>query len=222
MRNIYGSEHRNVDNARNKQVEKEVMRILKLRIQVADRQIREHEQELNGANIRVKAIIGEEGQRWVSSGSENPSKWMESRLRDIEYDEMREQWADGKRWTSKRLEWVVGKFSTRRKNYRVLTDKGISVTRHEVEEFELKEGHTEENSFVVYGDVVLSEEEKDYLNLSPKFREFETLEVKKWHIEVETNAIKTRWELMSQDKSEKEKEGKSDQEIFEEKQKDIN
>ena len=220
MRNIYGSEHRNVDNARNKQVEKEVMRILKLRIQVADRQIREHEQELNGANIRVKAIIGEEGQRWVSSGSENPSKWMESRLRDIEYDEMREQWADGKRWTSKRLEWLVGKFSTRRKNYRVLTDKGISVTRHEVEEFELKEGHTEENSFVVYGDVVLSEEEKDYLNLSPKFREFETLEVKKWHIEVETNAIKTRWELMSQDKSEKEKEGKSDQEIFEEKQKE--
>ena len=69
----------------------------------------------------------------------------------------------------------------------------------------------------MYGDIVLTKEEKEYLNLSPKFREFEILDVKNWHIEVETNAVKTRWELMGQDKLMKESERKTQQEINEEK-----
>ena len=109
---------------------------------------------------------------------------------------MRIQWQEGKKWTTNRVEWLEKKFSTKKKNARFQNEKGILVENDDIEEFERQDGVTEEVGFVVYGDIVLTKEEREYLNLSPKFREFELLDVNKWHVEVEANAIKTRWELM--------------------------
>ena len=113
-RNVFGSD--NADREiRNKMVEREVMRILRLRIQVADKQIKEYEHMLRAANFRKNAMIEEESSMWIASGIENPSRWMESMLREIESDEMRIQWEEGKRWTNSKVEWLEKKYSCKRK-----------------------------------------------------------------------------------------------------------
>ena len=102
------------------------------------------------------------------------------------------------------MEWLEQKYSSKVCD-NFLRDKGIKVSNSDIEEFERVDGISDENGFVVYGDIMLTDEEQDYLNLSPKFIEYELLDVKIWNTEVEINAIKTRWELMGNAK----KDGKS-------------
>ena len=78
--------------------------------------------------------------------------------------------------------------------------KGVKTTDAELDMFDSVENVKIEDSFVIYGDLELSDMEKEYLNLTPKYREYESLDIRKWQVEVEVHGIKTRWELMSQEK----------------------
>ena len=69
------------------------------------------------------------------------------------------------------------------------------------------------DGFVIYSDIELSDEEKEYLNLTPKYREFEKLDIEKWHVEVEVNSIKTRWELMNRNKRDENNKDKTEEEL---------
>ena len=109
------------------------------------------------------------------------------------------------------MKWLEQKYSSKVCD-KFLSDKGVKVTNSDIEEFKRVDGISDKNGFVVYGDIMITDEEKDYLNLSPKFREYELLDVKSWNTEVEINAIKTRWELMGNAK----KDGKTEEEILEE------
>ena len=192
-------------------VEKEVLRILKMRILVADKKIKEYKYELKVASDEKDAMFEEESWRWITRGMEDPSSWFENSFKDIEYSEIRLQWEEGKRWTDSSVKWLEQKYSSKVCD-KFLSDKGVKVTNSDIEEFERVDGISDENGFVVYGDIMITDEEKDYLNLSPKFREYELLDVKSWNTEVEINAIKTRWELMGNAKTD----GKSEEEILEE------
>ena len=54
-------------------------------------------------------------------------------------------------------------------------------TDEELDEYDRRENLENEPGFVVYGDVLLTDEEKEYLNLTPKFREHEKPNIQKWH-----------------------------------------
>ena len=81
-RNFYGMDARCV--SRNKCVESEVVRILRMRINTADRKIKELEREWKSVNFVRLAIFDEEAWRWCSRGMENPSRWMEKEYSMIE------------------------------------------------------------------------------------------------------------------------------------------
>ena len=94
-RNIYGEDA--VESTRNKAVEKEVVRVLRLRIKTADEKIKMLKNEWESLNFVRLAVFAEEAFRWYSCGKEDPSNWMERAYCQIENDEMREQWEDGKK-----------------------------------------------------------------------------------------------------------------------------
>ena len=60
-RNVFGS---NINVVRNKMVEKEVLRILKMRILVADKKIKEYKHELKVATDEKDAMFHEESWKW--------------------------------------------------------------------------------------------------------------------------------------------------------------
>jgi hypothetical protein len=212
---IYGEDAWNA--VRNKHVEKEVVWILRLRIKTADRKIKELECEWRNANSVRLAMFDEEAWRWCSRGMDNPSRWMEKSYCEIENSEMRTQWEDGKNWTVRRADWLDDKYGMKRKQFdKTLLNAGVKYTDDDLDDYDRKENLENGPGFVVYGDVVITDEEKEYLNLTPKFREHEKLNVQKWHTEVEVNAIKTRWELMGQDKENRDNEGKTIDQINEE------
>ena len=133
-RNVFGSD-KAANVIRNKMVEKEVVRILRLRIQVADRQIKEYEHVLRVENFRKNAMMEEESRMWIASGIENPYRWMANMLREIECDEMRIQWEEGKNWKNSRVDWLEKKYSFGRKGDKLLGDKGVLISDEEIEAF---------------------------------------------------------------------------------------
>ena len=201
-RNVFGSDVTE-NSVRNKLVEKEVSRILRLRIRTSDHKIKELEHEWLCEKRCKDAMFQEESVRWCSRGMECPTMWMESEFCRIENEEMRLQWEDGKAWSIKRAEWLESKYGVQKKNDRLFKENGVKITDEEIIEFDEVENVKEEIGYVVYGEnIQLTNEEIEYLNLTPKFREYEKLDIVKWHAEVEINSIKTRWELMGRDKNE--------------------
>ena len=134
---------------------------------------------------------------------ECPTKWMEKDFCEIENQEMKTQWKDGKIWIVKRAEWLENKYGGTKKNDEYFKENGVKVTDEELREFDESESVLGDVGYVVYGEnVQITKEEVEYLNPTPKFRDFEKLDIVKWHSEVETNSIKTRWELMNIDQNE--------------------
>ena len=214
-RNIYGDD--SLRASRNKSVEKEVVRILKLRMKTADKKIQCLEKEWRTINAVRNAIFEEESFRWCDRGMESPSPWMEREYRQTENDEMREQWENGKTWTVRRADWVASNYGLKTKLDKALKDAGVRYTNDELDRFDDVENVTSESGFVVYGDVYISDVEKEYLDLGPEFREYGNLQKMKWNTEVEVNAIKTRWELMGKEKELKDSMRKTAAEIESEK-----
>ena len=67
-----------------------------------------------------------------------------------------------------------------------------------------------ENNFVVYGDCTISEEEEQCLSLGPKFMVTPNLNTEDFEVELETECVKTRMELIKRDVIDQEEEDDND------------
>ena len=86
---------------------------------------------------------------------------------------MQFQWEIGKSWSLRRANWLESKYGRKKNIDKILQRKGNKTTDEDLEMFDEIEKINEEDRSVV------SEVVKEYLNLTPKFREYENLGIRK-------------------------------------------
>ena len=83
---------------------------------------------------------------------------------------------------------------------------GVLVTNNQLDEEEKKRREPPGNNFIILDNITMDEDEKEYLNLPYKFREFEPMSCEKLENEVKIHAINLRYELMDEDEHDEEEE----------------
>ena len=120
-----------------------------------------------------------------------------------EATEMNREWMEKNMLYSKRLTWLVEKHQRRgRARY---NDKlrGVRVTDDEVKKEKIEKDMKEQENYIIFGDIVLDEDEKSYANLPYKFVEHEDLDERKMRVSAEKHSVTERWEMMDNENEKK-------------------
>ena len=100
---------------------------------------------------------------------------------------------------SKKVSWLIHKFKKPVKKTIDPRWKGVKVTNQQVKEEKEARSWKKENNFIVLDDIKLDEDEKEYVNLPHKFREYDKVETLDIELSADVFAATQRWEMMKRE-----------------------
>jgi hypothetical protein len=190
-KNLYGINAK-TDKSRNKDIEKEVKRLLKLRLVMAEKEMLKLKFEwIKQKNAMMRTL------REMTATLD--IKYVISMFNQVEQEEVSFWWKERSKVLNNRVLWLMNKYKSRSKLKHDDNLKDVKVSDNEVLAEKSRLEVTDDDNFVVFGNIILTEEEKAYLNLPAKFREYERISARKLEVEIETHCVKQRYELIDDD-----------------------
>jgi hypothetical protein len=167
-----------------KRDEKEVVRILKIRVRECEKNV---------------MISRKEWKRKRKEAMENLTESLKKRYIRLERRVMKNVWMMGKKKDEMKIKQAKMKRDEMKKKSDEVVNRGYKVTDEELEDEMKKDENREVINYVVYDEIVLDEDEESYLKLGPKFREFNDINDEENEIETEIHCIKARMEIRNRE-----------------------
>jgi hypothetical protein len=139
------------------------------------------------------------------------TKSLKKSYKTVERGVMKNVWLMGKKKDEKKIKHVKMKRDEVTKRYDEEINREYKVTDKELEEEMMKDVNKEVENYVVYDEIELDEDEKSYLRLGPKFREFDDINDEENEVETEIHCIKARMETRKREEV-KDEDGNYDEE----------
>ena len=159
----------------------EVVRIMKKRLKWVEKERKVLKFSLNERRSNLKRIITNRVAR---------------KFKSVEREERDFAWKEANIKSKKKAEFAAVKIANREQTKESINKENEETKFYKVTDEELKnEPRLEEDNYVVYGDVHLSEPEKKCLNLGPKFMITPQMNKEDYQVEIEVEAVKTRMEI---------------------------
>jgi hypothetical protein len=156
---------------RTRRTEKEVREILKMRIERGRKEIREAGWRWRKCRERVNRVMRKGSRVWKD-------------MNEVEEKEIEKIKRNRKKTDKEKVKRMIDKYKQKKEDTK-LREKGIRVSNEETKEKKVELGREEEReNYVVYGEVVLSNDEKSCLQLGPGYREHNKVDL----LNIETEA----------------------------------